>query len=62
MKPVPRDDMSEVPHELANMVSKLVLEKFSDLTNEFTTQYAKRKVLAGIVMTNDNDLNSSQVP
>jgi double stranded RNA-specific editase B len=48
--------MSEVPHELANMISKLVLEKFSDLTNEFTTQYAKRKVLAGIVMTNDNDI------
>lgn len=61
MKPVPRDNTSEVPHELANMVSKLVLEKFSDLTNGFTTQYAKRKVLAGIVMTNDNDLNSSQV-
>lgn len=61
MQPVQRDGSSEVSHELANIVSKLVLLKFSDLTNSFTTQYAKRKVLAGVVMTKDDDPNSSQV-
>ncbi|CAG2256189.1 ADARB [Mytilus edulis] len=62
MQPVQRDDGSaEISHELANTVSKLVLLKFSDLTSSFTTQYAKRKVLAGVVMTRDDDPNSAQV-
>ncbi|VDI49292.1 double stranded RNA-specific editase B [Mytilus galloprovincialis] len=62
MQPVQREDGSaEISHELANTVSKLVLLKFSDLTNSFTTQYAKRKVLAGVVMTRDGDPDSTQV-
>lgn len=61
MKPVSRDSTIEVSHELANTVSKMVLDKFSELTNNFTTQYAKRKVLAGVVMTTGDNLDSARV-
>lgn len=36
---------------LYDHVAKVVIEKFGDLTNQFTTQNARFKVLAGIVMT-----------
>ena len=41
----------QAPQVLADHVSKLVLAKFSELTDGFTSPYARRKVLAGIVMT-----------
>lgn len=36
---------------LADAVSRLVVEKFSELTDNFTSPHARRKVLAGVVMT-----------
>lgn len=36
---------------LADAVSRLVLEKFSELTDRFASPHARRKVLAGVVMT-----------
>lgn len=39
---------------------RLVCEKFSELTSGNPT-LAKRKVLAGIVMTNENDLEDMKV-
>lgn len=36
---------------LADAVSRLVLGKFSDLTDNFSSPHARRKVLAGVVMT-----------
>lgn len=48
------EDMGEQgSSDLADLVCKLVLEKFGELTNSFTAQTARRKVLAGIVMTLD---------
>lgn len=39
------------PQVLADAVARLVLDKFGDLTENFTSPHARRKVLAGIVMT-----------
>ena len=39
------------PRAFADTVSKLILDRFSQLTEGFTTCYARRKVLSGIVMT-----------
>lgn len=36
---------------LADAVSRLVVDKFSELTDNFTSPHARRKVLAGVVMT-----------
>jgi hypothetical protein len=36
---------------LADAVSRLVLGKFGDLTDNFSSPHARRKVLAGVVMT-----------
>lgn len=36
---------------LADAVARLVLDKFGDLTDNFSSPHARRKVLAGIVMT-----------
>ncbi|KAI3365930.1 hypothetical protein L3Q82_009694 [Scortum barcoo] len=36
---------------LADAVSRLVVDKFSELTENFTSPHARRKVLAGVVMT-----------
>lgn len=36
---------------LADAVSHLVVDKFSELTDNFTSPHARRKVLAGVVMT-----------
>ena len=46
--------VGQAPQALADHVSKLVLAKFSELTDGFTSPYARRKVLAGIVMTTTN--------
>lgn len=61
MQPIPSDIASSVPQELADLVSRLVLEKFSELTNGFTTPQARRKVLAGMVMTCGEDSSNAKV-
>lgn len=35
-------------------MARLVLDKFGDLTDSFASPHARRKVLAGIVMTTGN--------
>lgn len=64
-QPVQGDgDEAGEPHEysaLADLVCKLVLEKFGELTSNFTAQTARRKVLAGIVMTFDPDVVSGDL-
>lgn len=55
------DVAANVPQELADLVAKLVLEKFSELTNGFTSPQARRKVLAGVVMTTGEDAVNAKV-
>lgn len=42
------------PQVLADAVARLVLDKFGDLTDNFASPHARRKVLAGVVMTTGN--------
>ena len=51
----------QAPQALADHVSKLVLAKFSELTDQFTSPYARRKVLAGVVMTTSDDVEDAVV-
>ena len=44
MMPVQGDEAGEQPSALADLVCRLVTEKFGELTNNFTTQTARRKV------------------
>lgn len=57
----PSDGTLLLPQVLADRVAKLVQSKFSDLTNNFTSPYARRKVLAGVVMTTGDDVEDAQV-
>ena len=50
-----------MPQILSDLVAELVIKKFSELTNNFSNQYARRKVLAGIVMTTGPDTDNAQV-
>ncbi|XP_054569593.1 double-stranded RNA-specific editase 1 [Eptesicus fuscus] len=50
-----------LPQVLADAVARLVLDKFGDLTENFTSPHARRKVLAGIVMTTGTDVKDAQV-
>uniref|UniRef100_A0A8C9QIZ4 Adenosine deaminase RNA specific B1 n=1 Tax=Spermophilus dauricus TaxID=99837 RepID=A0A8C9QIZ4_SPEDA len=51
-QPVPSEGLQlHLPQVLADAVSRLVLGKFSDLTDNFSSPHARRKVLAGVVMT-----------
>ena len=45
----------------ADKVSELVQKQFSALTNQFSSPYARRKVLAGIVETRGQDLETAKV-
>ena len=49
------------PQALADHVSSLVLAQFSELTDAFTSPYARRKVLAGVVLTTGDDPKDAQV-
>nr|XP_009490413.1 PREDICTED: double-stranded RNA-specific editase 1-like [Pelecanus crispus] len=49
------------PEVLADAVARLVVDKFSDLTENFTSPHARRKVLAGIVMTTGTDVKDALV-
>ncbi|KAK3865949.1 hypothetical protein Pcinc_020765 [Petrolisthes cinctipes] len=59
---VPISNMPNIhmPQTLADKIAKMVCDKFSELTAGNPT-LAKRKVLAGIVMTNDNDIDDIKV-
>ena len=47
---------------IADRVAQLVLAKFSELTNNLESHYARRKVLAGVVLTiDDDDLDAAEV-
>ncbi|XP_071943509.1 double-stranded RNA-specific editase 1-like [Antedon mediterranea] len=62
LQPIQSEDPYMVPAmTLADHVHTLVLQKFGELTDNFSSQYAKRKVLAGIVMTVGDDLSKSQI-
>ncbi|XP_028428076.1 double-stranded RNA-specific editase 1-like isoform X1 [Perca flavescens] len=61
-QPIPREGLQlHLPQVLADAVSRLVVEKFSKLTEDFTAPHAQRKVLAGVVMTTGADVKEAQV-
>ncbi|XP_076027706.1 double-stranded RNA-specific editase 1-like [Genypterus blacodes] len=61
-RPVLRDGLqTHRPQVLADAVSRLVVDKFSELTDDFTSPLARRKVLAGVVMTTGADVTEAQV-
>ena len=47
----PRKENDLIVQVLADRVAALVLAKFGELTNNFASPYARRKVLAGVVLT-----------
>ena len=64
MQPVaPGDGTPHLPQVLADRVASLVLAKFGELTNNFASPYARRKVLAGVVLTkgSSEDVEDTQV-
>ena len=54
-QPVFNYDMQEPPSALADLVSKLVHDKLSELTDNLRSQYARRRVLAGLVLTQGDE-------
>ncbi|XP_039182308.1 double-stranded RNA-specific editase 1 isoform X1 [Crotalus tigris] len=61
-QPIPSEGLQlHLPQVLADAVARLVVEKFSDLTDNFTSPHARRKVLAGVVMTTGTDVKDAQV-
>ncbi|XP_018560030.2 LOW QUALITY PROTEIN: double-stranded RNA-specific editase 1-like [Lates calcarifer] len=61
-QPIPREGLQlHLPQVLADAVSRLVVDKFSELTDNFTSPRARRKVLAGVVMTTGTDVKEAEV-
>lgn len=61
-QPIPSEGIQlSVPQVLADNVYKLIMEKFRELTDGFSSPHARRKVLAGFVMTVGEDIRNSQV-
>ncbi|XP_069850923.1 double-stranded RNA-specific editase 1 isoform X2 [Dipodomys merriami] len=61
-QPVPSEGLQlHLPQVLADAVSRLVLGKFGDLTENFSSPHARRKVLAGVVMTTGTDVKDAKV-
>ncbi|XP_037618090.1 double-stranded RNA-specific editase 1-like isoform X1 [Sebastes umbrosus] len=61
-QPIPREGLQlHLPQVLADAVTRLVVDKFSELTDNFTSPHARRKVLAGVVMTTGSDVKEAQV-
>ncbi|XP_029308277.1 double-stranded RNA-specific editase 1-like [Cottoperca gobio] len=61
-QPIPREGLQlHLPQVLADAVSRLVVNKFSELTDNFTSPHARRKVLAGVVMTTGTDVKEALV-
>ncbi|XP_077993395.1 double-stranded RNA-specific editase 1-like isoform X2 [Glandiceps talaboti] len=63
LQSIPSDNSSSLhtPQVLADQVHKLVLTKFGELTDNFTSPYARRKVLAGVVMTRGIEIGDAKV-
>ncbi|BFZ22670.1 hypothetical protein BsWGS_25709 [Bradybaena similaris] len=51
MVPVNEERIQGDPQMLADHIAQMVFNKFGELTDNFSSSYARRKVLAGIVMT-----------
>ena len=51
----------QLPQTLSDHVMKLVFEKFDELTSNYGSNYARRKVLAGFVITTSMDPQDAQV-
>ncbi|XP_072851156.1 double-stranded RNA-specific editase 1 isoform X5 [Pogona vitticeps] len=61
-QPIPSEGLQlHLPQVLADAVARLVVDKFSNLTDNFTSPHARRKVLAGVVMTTGTDVKDAQV-
>ncbi|RVE75030.1 hypothetical protein OJAV_G00012700 [Oryzias javanicus] len=61
-QPVPREGPQLCrPQVLADAVSRLIVQKFSQLTDDFTSPHAQRKALAGVVMTTGEGVERAQV-
>ncbi|XP_055271259.1 double-stranded RNA-specific editase 1 isoform X2 [Moschus berezovskii] len=61
-QPIPSEGLQlHLPQVLADAVARLVLDKFGDLTDSFASPHARRKVLAGIVMTTGADVRDARV-
>ncbi|XP_041434159.1 double-stranded RNA-specific editase 1 isoform X2 [Xenopus laevis] len=61
-QPIPSEGLQlHLPQVLSDAVARLVVDKFSDLTDNFTSPHARRKVLAGVVMTTGTDVKDAQV-
>ncbi|XP_070711815.1 double-stranded RNA-specific editase 1-like [Pempheris klunzingeri] len=61
-QPIPREGLQlHLPQVLADAVSRLVVDKFSELTDNFASPHARRKVLAGVVMTTGTDVKEAEV-
>lgn len=60
-QPVNNSNTSETYSALADHVARLVQKKFAELTNDLTSQYARRKVLAGMVMTRDDNVENAKL-
>ncbi|XP_047433040.1 double-stranded RNA-specific editase 1-like [Mugil cephalus] len=61
-QPIPREGLQlHLPQVLADAVSRLVIDKFSELTDNFSSPHARRKVLAGVVMTTGTNVKEAQV-
>ncbi|KAF2987355.1 hypothetical protein EK904_002393 [Melospiza melodia maxima] len=61
-QPIPSEGLQlHLPQVLADAVARLVVDKFSDLTENFSSPHARRKVLAGIVMTTGTDVKDALV-
>ncbi|XP_054882024.1 double-stranded RNA-specific editase 1-like [Poeciliopsis prolifica] len=61
-QPRPKEGLQlHQPQVLADAVSRLVVQKFSELTDNFKSPHARRKVLAGVVMTTGSDVKEAQV-
>ncbi|XP_068612464.1 double-stranded RNA-specific editase 1-like [Brachionichthys hirsutus] len=61
-RPIPREGLQlHLPQVLADAVSRLVVGKFGELTDGFASPHARRKVLAGVVMTTGADVKEAEV-
>uniref|UniRef100_A0A8D1ACL0 Adenosine deaminase RNA specific B1 n=1 Tax=Sus scrofa TaxID=9823 RepID=A0A8D1ACL0_PIG len=61
-QPIPSEGLQlHLPQVLADAVARLVLDKFGDLTDNFASPHARRKVLAGVVMTTGTDVKDAKV-
>lgn len=61
-EPIPNSaETSQASLELADHIHGLIFSKFNELTSTVDPQYSRRKVLAGIVMTVNEDFTKSHV-